>query len=125
MHCAIKNGSNYFDLTALAQTYHTASSIIVGDDATYYVSVCNSLPNVLDYAFCPPGSGICRITQDGAFTKFGQSLGKSEHPPFVDFMGFPTVIYTNGSTCEDKPDEPLRSRIIFYVTLMLEWESLF
>ncbi|GFQ64134.1 hypothetical protein TNCT_577571 [Trichonephila clavata] len=113
MHCAIKNGSNYFDLTALAQTYHTASSIIVGDDAIYYVSVCNSLPNFLDYAFCPPGSGICRITQDGAFTRFGQSLGKSEYPPFVDFMGFPTVIYTNGSSCEGKPDEPLRSRIIF------------
>ncbi|GFT52342.1 hypothetical protein NPIL_297832 [Nephila pilipes] len=113
MHCAVNNGTDIFDLTPLAQSYHTATSSIVDDASSYYVSVCNSLPNVLNDTFCPPGSGICRVTQHGNSARSAQSLGKAELAPFMDFMGSPTVIYTNGSTCEANLNETLRSRIIF------------
>ncbi|XP_055946152.1 cation-independent mannose-6-phosphate receptor-like isoform X1 [Argiope bruennichi] len=113
MHCAITNGSQYYDLSSLAETYHVASSSIANDDAEYYVSVCKPLPLMVHNNHCPPGAGICRVTQHGSSAKFGESLGKPEIPPFVDFMDKGTIIYTNGSSCKSRPEESLRSRIIF------------
>ncbi|GIY45748.1 hypothetical protein CDAR_543892 [Caerostris darwini] len=113
MHCAIEHDNQYYDLSSLAETYHTASSSIVNDDASYYVSVCNPLPKILKDGFCPPGAGICKVTDHNGYARSVQSLGKPEYPPFMDFMGHATVIYTNGTSCESDPTEPLRSRIIF------------
>ncbi|KFM80576.1 Cation-independent mannose-6-phosphate receptor, partial [Stegodyphus mimosarum] len=108
LHCAIKNGSQYYDLTSIAGTFHLAASSILNDNASYFISVCNSLQKLPEVS-CPPGAGICKVQKDG----FAESLGSVEYPPFVDFMGHATAIYTNGSTCLKNSNFQNRARIIF------------
>lgn len=64
-HCAIKNGSLYYDLMPLAESHHIAASAIINDNASYYISVCNSLEEIAG-VYCPPGAAICRISRDSA-----------------------------------------------------------
>ncbi|XP_054722870.1 cation-independent mannose-6-phosphate receptor-like isoform X2 [Uloborus diversus] len=112
VHCAVKNGSSYYDLGQLAEMYHEASSTLLNDGASYYVSLCSSLPRLPD-ASCPPGASICRVTNHAAAAPTVESLGKIDRPPFVDFMGHATTIYTNGSACSKNPSRTNSARIIF------------
>ncbi|XP_035222792.1 cation-independent mannose-6-phosphate receptor-like isoform X1 [Stegodyphus dumicola] len=60
LHCAVKNGSQYYDLTSIAGTFHLAASSILNDNASYFISVCNSLQKLPEVS-CPPGAGICKV----------------------------------------------------------------
>ncbi|KFM73100.1 Cation-independent mannose-6-phosphate receptor, partial [Stegodyphus mimosarum] len=55
LHCAIKNGSQCYDLTSIAATPHLAESSVLNDTASYYISICNSLQK-LPGLLCPPGA---------------------------------------------------------------------
>lgn len=61
MHCAVKNGSLFYDFTPLSESYHTAATSILNDSASYYISVCSPLEGI---AGCPPDAAVCRVSWD-------------------------------------------------------------
>ncbi|XP_035231798.1 cation-independent mannose-6-phosphate receptor-like [Stegodyphus dumicola] len=69
LHSAIKNGSQYYDLTSIAATSHLAESSVLNDNASYYISICNSLQKLPELLF-PPGAAICRVQVDGSTEKY-------------------------------------------------------
>ncbi|KAG8191169.1 hypothetical protein JTE90_011854 [Oedothorax gibbosus] len=108
-HCSVRNGTELYDLSSFTTKYHTAASSLINDDSSYYISVCGTLPANL----CPQGSGICRISKTHTAGTFAQSLGQMNHLPMIDFKGFITILYSNGSACEAIPSQQNRARIIF------------
>lgn len=80
--CVIKNGSHLYDLTLLDESYHTAASIVLNDDASYYVSVCGSLTGIS----CPPEAAICRVTRDPKSSKIISEVSVPNSNTNVCFM---------------------------------------
>ncbi|KFM62274.1 Cation-independent mannose-6-phosphate receptor, partial [Stegodyphus mimosarum] len=52
-HCAVKNGSQYYDLTSIGDTFHLAMSSVLDDNASYFISLCKPLQK-LPKVSCPP-----------------------------------------------------------------------
>lgn len=109
VHCAVKNESQIFDLTPLTiYPYHSVKNHLDNDNGSYFISVCDTLTKSGVPVLCPVGSAVCRQSGDDTV-----SLGRLEYPPFVDFEGHATILYTNGSKCSTNPSQQYKSRIIF------------
>lgn len=111
IHCTVSNGSDVFDLTPLKLSKSSYSvNDLTGKRGLYYLNICDSVK--LFKTNCPPNAGICKIINGSAL-----SLGNPS-PPMIDFEGYVSIIYPDGSFCDKGVKST--SRIIFLCDTSIE-----